>query len=123
MREVTVCVPAPDSDLADAIWRGSGVVASEVRGSDRLRVDYEGNADLFPTFGARVRRAAERHMWRDRGDEQGFPTSACAYVDPDQVIAVGRYDPERKRVEVTDEETLKGWLAVEEISEEDLAGQ
>lgn len=121
MEDVIVFVPAPGSDLRDEIAEGSAMVGSEVQGTDgRLRVDFEGDGEVFPTFAARVRRAAERHRWKRPDGSQGYPTSACAYVSPEEVVAIGTYEPGVRRVEVSDEGALKEWLGVEVLGDEEL---
>lgn len=121
MEDVTVFVPAPGSDLRDEVAEGSAMVGSEVQGTDgRLRVDFEGDGELFPTFAARVRRATDRHRWKGPDGRQGYPTSACAYVSSEEVVAVGTYEPGVRRIEVTDEDALKEWLGVEVLGEEEL---
>lgn len=123
VEELTVYVPAPGTRLREEIiWDGSGVVGSEVGGSGRLRIDYEGDDDLFPTFGTRVRRAAERHTWEGPDGKSGYPTSACAYVSPEEVIAVGSYRPEEGQLDVTDRAAVEEWLGLDQLSDEDLMG-
>lgn len=120
---LTVYVPAPGSRLREEVVReGSGMVGSEVSDTGRVRVDFEGDAEVFDTFGARVRRAAERHTWTHPAARKGYPTRACAYVSRDELVAVGRYEPAKKRVTVTDEDRVEEWLGVEAVDEEELAG-
>lgn len=117
-----VYVPRPDSDLDDAVWAGSGIVGSPVGTSGRLRVDYEGDQDIYPRYADRVRRAAERHRY-NREHRKGYPTRACAFVDPDEVVRVGRYDPEKRRVIVAHPEPLEAWLGVAKLSPEELKAE
>lgn len=117
----TVFVPTEGSDLRSTVIRGSGMVGSEIGKSGRIRVDFEGNGDVFPTFVARVRRAAERHGWTGSGDQQGYPTRACAYVSPDELIAVGIYDARVRRVTVTRPGVLRRWLDVESLDPREIA--
>lgn len=50
---LTVYVPAPGSRLRKEVVRdGAGMVGSEVQGTGRIRVDFEGDVDTFPTLGA-----------------------------------------------------------------------
>lgn len=114
-----VYVPRPGSDLEEAVWAGSGIVGSPEGSTDRLRVDFEGDQDLYPCFADRVRRAAERHQW-SRRHREGYPTRACAHVGPTEVIRVGRYDSEEGRVVVVDEAALERWLGVDELPDREL---
>lgn len=97
------------SKLCERIWTGSGVVGSLVGETGRLRVDFEGDDNRFPTIEARVERAAERHLWRGP-DGQRYPTSAMAYVDPDGVFEVGRWKVEAEEPGLTDPEEMMAWL-------------
>lgn len=116
---IDVFVPRPGSDLEEEVWAGSGLVGSPAGSTDRLRVDYEGDRDLYPRYVERVRRATDRHRWSGEHRE-GYPTRACAFVDPTEVIRVGRYDPDEHRVVVADAEPLKAWLGVEKLPDEEL---
>lgn len=119
---LTVYVPAPGSRLREEVVRqGSGMVGSEMGDSGRIRVDFQDETDAFPTFADRVRRAAERHTWEGPDGREGYPTNACAYVSPDELVPVGRYDPEAKRVHVNDERALEEWLGVDDLAEEALS--
>lgn len=117
-----VYVPGPGSDLEEKVWPGSGVVGSPVGSTGRLRVDFEGDEQIYPRFADRVRRAAERHLWRQQHRE-GYPTRACAFVSPGEVIRVGGYDREEGRVVVGDVEVLKAWLGLEKLPDEELHAQ
>lgn len=114
-----VYVPRPGSDLEDAVWAGSGIVGSPEGSTGRLRVDFEGDEDVYPRYADRVRRAAERHC-HSRRHREGYPTRACAHVDPDEVVRVGRYDPESARLIISHPERLEVWLGVDALSEEEL---
>lgn len=116
---IDVFVPRPGSDLEEEVWAGSGIVGSPAGSTDRLRVDFEGDEGVYPRYVERVRRAADRHRWSGEHRE-GYPTRACAIVDPTEVIAVGRYDPDDNRVIVDDAERLKAWLEVEALPGEEL---
>lgn len=119
---LTVYVPARGSRLREEVVReGSGMVGSEVSDTGRVRVDFEGDSEVFSTFGERVRRAAERHTWTSPDGREGYPTRACAYVTPGELVAVGTYEPGEARVTVTDKEALKGWLNAESLGEDHLA--
>lgn len=107
--ELTIYVPALSSELRETIWQGSGIVGSNVAGSDRLRLDFEGDEERYPAFTDRVRRAAERHRWAD-GERSGYPTRACAYVEEEEVVPVGVYDPTDGTVVIDDQRTLEEWL-------------
>lgn len=123
--ELTVFVPDPhsNSDLEKDLARGSGIVGSQVAETGRLRVDFEGDGEVYPDFAARVRRAAERHVWRGPDGKQGYPTRACAYVDRSELVAVGTYDLREKRVEVTEPNALRDWLDVEELQQIELLAE
>lgn len=105
-----VYVPAPDSELAGRVWPGSGIVGSLVGDTGRLRLDYEGDDEIYPSYADRVERAAERHLVVRPGGGRGYPSKASAYVDTDQVIKVGRWDPIEDKLEITDPESLSDWL-------------
>lgn len=118
--ELTVVVPAPDSSLQEEVRTGSGMVASSVGATGRLRVDFEGDAELFPTFADRVQRATERHTWHRPHGSKGYPTSACAYVNPEEVKAIGTFNPSAGRIAVSDSEKLKNWLHTDRLPPEEL---
>lgn len=107
---LTVYVPAEDSELRETIVAGSAIVGSEYRDTGRLRIDFEGNVyDLeeLVEFKAKVQRAAERHL---ANDGRGAETRACAYVDQDEVVAVGDYDPRLEELTIHVEDVLQYWL-------------
>lgn len=107
----TVYVPASESELRERIVSGSGIVGSAYGETERLRIDFEGNLyelDELEDYEERVKRAAERHQAHK---EQGYSTSACAYVDPDEVIAVGSFDPAKGQLEIGRPEVLEAWLS------------
>lgn len=110
-KTIAVYVPAPDSELRGEIWEGSGIVGSLVGDTGRLRLDYEGAEDIYPSYADRVERAAERHLATRRDGHQGYPSRASVHVDPDQVIEVGRWDPVGCELTVTDAERVRAWLA------------
>lgn len=116
---ITIYVPRPGSELEEEVWPRSGIVGSPEGSTGRLRVDYEGDQELYPRFVERVRRAADRHRWRGEHRE-GYPTRANAFVDPTEVIAVGRYDVDEGRVIIDDETALAAWLGVEKLPDEEL---
>lgn len=107
---LSVYVPAPGSDLREEVEPGSGMVGSPYGETGQLRVDFEGDTDLFPTYQERIRRAAERHTWERPDGSRGYPTEACAYVGSEAVTRVGWYDPGTNEVEITAEEPLEDWL-------------
>lgn len=118
--KLTVYVPAHDTDLRREIDPASGVVGSPYRESGRLRIDFESNRlglDEFAGFADRVQRAAERHRWNN---SEGYPTSACAYVDPEMVVEVGEFDTRDGRVRVIREDELADWLGLDAVPEEEL---
>lgn len=108
---LTVYVPAEDSKLREAIAPGSAIVGSEYQNTGRLRIDFEGNIyDLeeLEEFETKLHRAAERHL---ANDGRGAETMACAYVDPEEVVAVGEYDLAENNVNISGDEILEDWLA------------
>lgn len=107
MTRLAVFVPT-DETLREEIWKGSGVVGSLVGDTGRLRLDYEGNRELYESFDTRVERAADRHLW-EGPDGVGYPTSAMAYVDPETVEQVGWWYVEERRLEVTEPDLLRRW--------------
>lgn len=109
MSRLAVYVPT-DEQLQEKIADGSGIVGSEVSEIGRLRLDFEGNQELYDSYEARVQRAAERHLWDGPDGQRGYPTSAMAYADPDAVAQVGWWTPDTKSLEVTDPSTLTAWL-------------
>lgn len=115
-----VYVPAPDSELLQEVDPGSGIVGSEVEDTGRLRVDFEGNRydyEAFARYVQRVERAADRHRARQG---RGYPTTACAYVNPSEVIRIGGFDPEEGRLVISDRDQLAEWLDVDEVADEEL---
>lgn len=116
MAELTLYVPARDSALRETVWAGSGIVGSKVGDTGQLRIDFEGDDDVYPMFRDRVRRAAERHLWQQPHSE-GYPTRACAYADPDELMEVGRYQSAENSIELTKPELLAEWLGVEDIAD------
>mgnify|MGYP006305846347 CR=1 FL=1 len=119
MTVLKIVVPIPDSELRKEIWTASGIVASEEGQTGRLRLDYEGDDDLYSTYADRVRRAANRHQWA-RGHRSGYPTRASAFVDPNEVLTVGTVDPNSWELTITDADVLANWLDVDEIPETEL---
>lgn len=109
MNTLAVYVPTEDSELRDEIRPGSGIVGSEYGDTGRLRVDYEGDIEMYNSFEDRLKRAAERHTWERPDGRRGYPTSACAYVDPSEVIQVGEYDLDAEELRVSDEERISSW--------------
>lgn len=107
---LAVYIPAPDSDLQEVVWPESGMVGSPFGESGRLRVDYEGNQDIYPTFEVRVARAAERHLHARTNGGRGYHTRACAYVGREEVVEVGWWDPVGGKLEITDPEAVAAWL-------------
>lgn len=97
------------------------MVASSVGDTGRLRVDFEGDDELFPTFADRVQRATERHTWKRPQGSGGYPTSACAYVDPEEVRAIGTFSPSSGRITVSDPDGLKDWLHTDRLPPEELS--
>lgn len=115
-----VYAPATGSEILDWIWDGSGIVGSLVENTGRMRIDYEGDDEVFPTYADRVERAAERHLAVRPGGYRGYPSQASAVVDPDQVVEVGRWDPVAGELEITDALTVAQWLGVDDLSLGDL---
>lgn len=107
---LAVFVPAPRSEIRDRVWKGSGIVGSVVGDTNRMRIDYEGDTEIYPAYADRVQRAAERHQADRPGGGQGYPTQASAHVSPDQVIEVGRWNPDDAELDVTKPEVLSNWL-------------
>lgn len=118
--KLSVYIPTEGSDLRDEIWPGSGIVGSEVGHTGRLRIDYEGDDDLYPRFRDRVRRAADRHLWEGPDGSRGYPTKACAYVDPDVLLEVGHWDVSEKNLELYREEPVAKWMDVDELPPSEL---
>lgn len=116
---ITIYVPRPGSELEEEVWPRSGMVGSPEGSTGRLRVDYEGDEELYPRFVERIRRAADRHRWSGENRE-GYPTRAVAHVDESEIVAVGRYDPQKCRVLVDDGEAFKAWLGVDELAGREL---
>lgn len=109
MTRLAVYVPA-DKRLRGEIWKGSGIVGSPVEGTRRLRLDFEGDVEAFPSIESRVRRAAERHLWEDQYGTRGYPTSAMAYASREAVARVGWWNVKTKSLEVTDPTRLAKWI-------------
>lgn len=109
MSRLAVYVPT-DEQLRDEIWKGSGIVGSPVGETERLRLDFEGSREVFEAYEERVQRAAERHLWDGGDGQQGYPTSAMAYVDPDAVVQVGWWQMEKEQLDITEPDLLSAWL-------------
>lgn len=109
--QLGVYVPRPNSELSDVIWPGSGIVGSKIDSTEKLRIDFEGDDEVYPSFSGRVRRAAERHMHARESDGKGYPTRACAYVDRGEVLRVGYWDPEKRSLHIEKSSRLEEWLA------------
>lgn len=107
---LAVYVPAEDSQLEKTVWPQSGMVGSEYGESGKVRVDFEGNQDIYPTYEIRVARAAERHLHARSSGERGYPTRSCAWVDREEVVEVGRWDPLAGELDITNPERLSDWL-------------
>lgn len=106
---LTVYVPTEDSKLRTKIAPGSAIVGSEYQDTGRLRLDFEGNVynlEELEEFEAKLQRAAERHLAHDG---RGAETVACAYVDPEEVIAVGEYDVRSGEVTIHLDDLLQEW--------------
>jgi hypothetical protein len=102
---LTVYVPAPGSRLRRVVLAASAVVGCEQPGP--VEVYFEG--DRFGDgmdFHTRLELAAGRLTER-------YPTVARATVDDGQLIEVGDYEPDWRRLTVTDRATLAAWLAVD----------
>jgi hypothetical protein len=104
-----VYAPSRNSELAGEVLSGSAIVGSEAGDTGRLRLDFEGDEEQYPTFEDRLQRAAERHTWERPDGSHGYPTAACAYVDSSEVVQVGRYDPHEGELKVSDEKLLSRW--------------
>lgn len=119
---LAVYVPAEGSDLRQKIWPASGIVGSEVGESAQLRLDFEGDTTVYPTYTDRVRRAAERHLHVREDGHPGYPTQACAYVSSEEVLQVGRWKVDDDRLIVTHREALDRWLKGSEDSNPAASG-
>lgn len=97
------------------------MVASEVGETERFRVDFEGDRELYKRFVERVKRAAERHGWSRPDGGQGYPTTACAYVDREEVEVVGCFKPKSGEIEVFKRDELKKWLRKSALSSIELS--
>lgn len=116
---ISVFVPAQGSELEKNILPKSGIVGSEAD-DGRIRVDFEGNElelEELEGFADRVERAAARHTW---GQGEGYPTSARAVVDSDDLVRIGTFDPLAGTVEVTAPKPLRRWLQVDSIDDQEL---
>ena len=92
-RLVPVYIPHPESLLSKLIAKGSGIVGTPM-GLDSVTIYYEGNL-----YGAKnLRRFAERVLQATERMRMRYPTVATSQVDPREVIQVGVYDPEERRV-------------------------
>lgn len=102
-----VYVPVAGSALEQAIAPRSAIVGSEVAGSDRVRIDYEGNlygAESMVRYEDKLLHAASRHVTR-------YPTVARRVVEADQLLRVGSYSYPQRRLDVDDGEALESWLS------------
>lgn len=107
---LSVYVPREDSDLRDEIWPGSAIVGSPVEDTGQLRLDFGGDDELYPSFRDRLQRAADRHTWERPDGTSGYPTQACAYVNPADVLKVGEYSPHDDNLELHAPAQLKQWV-------------
>lgn len=97
MIEVPVYVPVPDSPADALIDQRSGVVG-QPNGGERIHVYFEGNrygAVNMRTLGERVWHAYDRMA-------QSYPTVAQAFIDRKDLIRVGTFYPEHKKLDVDD---------------------
>ena len=120
---LAVYVPRPGTSLREELAPGSGLVGSEESDDERMRIDFEGNVHDIPElarYADRVERAGERHQWTGPGEETGYPTSSCAYVERGELIRVGRFDPLTRRLEIEDRSKLAEWLNVEAVPDREL---
>lgn len=75
-----------------------------------MRLDFEGDDELYPSFHDRLQRAAERHTWERPDGRTGYPSQACAYVDREEVLEVGKYDPAQGNLKVTRPDLMTDWV-------------
>lgn len=105
MPNLRVYVPKEPSGIAV----GSAVVGQPT-GRQRIRVDYEG--DLYGrgwSFAERLHHAAGRHLTE-------YPTVARSWLQPEDLIPVGRYESDSGDLVLDDEraaEVLGWWLGAE----------
>lgn len=90
--KLSVYIPAPGSELEETVWPGSGMVGSEVNDTGRIRVDYEGDQEVYLTYEQRGGRA--------------YMTRACAHVGQEEVVEVGWWAPIGGRLEIADKVEL-----------------
>lgn len=96
---VTVYVPVPDRPAVATIDRGSGIVGTPMVPEDPespILAFYEGNRYGY----ANVVTFADRCMIAEGRLRTNAPTVAKQLIRPDDVIAVGTYHPDERRVEV-----------------------
>lgn len=102
---LTVYVPAPDSPFSALVWAGSAIVGRQPHGG-QVEVYYEGARDgRAPHLHARLELAAGRLLER-------YPTVARALVPAQELVAVGAYDPDWRRLTVTSPDVLAAWCGV-----------
>lgn len=114
---LTVYVPTEDSELQDIIADGSAIVGSQYRHTGRLRIDFEGNLynlDGLHEFESKLQRAAERHL---ANEGRGAETVACAYIDQKEVVAVGQYDVQTRKIAIHHADRLNNWLGRNDSSD------
>lgn len=104
---ITVFVPAAAERTT--IRLSSGIVGTATSGSDRLRIDYEGDThgptEQFAAWADRVHHAWGRHV-------SNYPTVARSEMASEELIAVGMYDPLEGVVtlHVSELEQVAAWL-------------
>lgn len=101
-----VYVPVEGSGAATIVLPKSAIVGT-ILPAGVVRIDYEGNSHgHLGTYAFRLLHAADRHV-------SGYPTTARAYVQPDELILVGRYDIEERTLALEDFDALADWLGIE----------
>lgn len=109
MTTLTIYVPMAGNDLG--VKEGSAMVGTDF-GQDRITIDYEGN--LYGALNAvlfkdKLTIAAGRHVER-------YPTIARMFVHTGQVLAVGSYNTETRRIYIDNAEALESWIGEEAFS-------
>jgi hypothetical protein len=110
--ELTVYVPAGErAEQLLGIKPGSAIVGRPVS-PDRVRVDYEGGIyaradDEFAAYSARLRHAADRHLWNAG---RGYPTVARQTVGASLLCPVGTYDHAVRLLAVCDPARFDAWV-------------
>ena len=117
---IVVYVPAPGpGGGTDGIAPKSAIVGRPEPGGDTVEVYYEGSLHEQ----ANIKTLADRALHAAGRMDQEYPTTAKCEVPRDALVAVGTFDPDRVRIELTgpaSEKAVAQWLGVAELDPAEL---